>query len=586
MQPSNYKSVIKTPGMPLGQSSLSQVLSSMKHHLYPQPSSNPSSGNPFSSNPSSELAAGSTASSSSSSSTRKIKPMEGVNQSFNYSEGGFSNNKAGSNLTLPSSQPSNAHQNATRLDVNSKRTEIPVHRNHTGYQNYNPELEQESSVKIPTVKNPYSWDPEHRTSIELPANSSQSQKISSTNQPLFGTGGSNLNSEEDGYSTDEYGVSNSTAQSSVQQSKKSVAVSVDPELEAFMASATESNDQSLVSMDVHDFKKTHDSSGKRIVKKRVVNPGPTAEEIRKEVEETRLAMFMFSRRTPIFPANPDGVTIYNQATPYYYDHDTVETLARKCPTCCIFNQPRWNLDPKCFNEINQWICGFTVNWSIVANKHSKGNFIICLKKLQMVELYNEMVTTIHNSFNAIPEYQREGLKGLYGFLDAVIEKQAGIPMFLPAWNELMKDTDLVDRACLSLRESYFNDPRYEFLFFFAIQVLQKFIHSPVLIKYFMNNVKSLATHFNIDPCAPDQPLNPTNKSEQSSVIKNNHNVKQALSAVSIQDGNDSDDSSESESESENETNNSFLRKMAPKASNTRTSDSRSSESENGNESYD
>jgi hypothetical protein len=121
---------------------------------------------------------------------------------------------------------------------------------------------------------------------------------------------------------------------------------------------------------------------------------------------------------------------------FVYDAQTVTDLYAREPTCSLFTRSSWNLEPRSFREINNWICGYGVDKNALKDKFIFNCFTRDVVKLNMPCLEEEIKTEFK-----IATETTESIIQQFSLVTAATDvfakqKELGFPSFYKAFNRI------------------------------------------------------------------------------------------------------------------------------------------------------
>jgi hypothetical protein len=95
-------------------------------------------------------------------------------------------------------------------------------------------------------------------------------------------------------------------------------------------------------------------------------------------------------QTATSACDPDGgACIRVRGQEFYYSSEDVQRTLEREPGCLIFTRSNWNLDLRSYSIINNWICGYDLEISVLQDRHILACFLKDTDRLGMQTLHNE-----------------------------------------------------------------------------------------------------------------------------------------------------------------------------------------------------
>jgi hypothetical protein len=198
----------------------------------------------------------------------------------------------------------------------------------------------------------------------------------------------------------------------------------------------------------------------------------------------------------------DSRTIINQGVSYTYDSDTILALQSSEPDCILFTRDNWNLESKSFLQANNWICGYNIDYSLLANSNANQNFELTIKKLKLTNLiisYNERTQKSKNSTNNKIVTAEVSMLTFDLFL-AKVCPHLGIPSIAKVFSNTVRDNGVHEKLILHFANSESN-----IYFDVFITFLMNLINSPSF-ENAVSEVKNSITNFNTSSSTPETNL--------------------------------------------------------------------------------
>jgi hypothetical protein len=157
--------------------------------------------------------------------------------------------------------------------------------------------------------------------------------------------------------------------------------------------------------------------------------------------------------------DPDGgAQIRVRGTEFYYSSEDVENTLKREPGCLIFTRSNWNLDLRSYSIINNWICGYDLEISVLQDRHVLACFLKDTARLGLQTLHSEYMLKLGEGKQQVKR-SYGNLQLALSLLDMVIRNRIGeMPSLAAAYGKAFEtnpeiarrlETELIEESTAS-----------------------------------------------------------------------------------------------------------------------------------------